>query len=792
MNWHSRLIIKTAAAKSKIQKYGIVDPSVKFFIYTYENALPWDQIDKVKQKGGNAEAAIQDLISSNLMSELQTKITRTKDDSSKDNNYLAYYDIQGRYEEARRHPPVPADLEAAYQIYVRDPAGAEERIRGVVNKDKQERFHEWWNYVNEEDMYKNSPAFKYSVLKPIIDSSPKDKEVAPLPLNPEALAYIWDEITVKGVNQMNVLKKYRKQSAKVNEERAKSINVSEEGEKEEKKWVHIPSKIKDPHNYKINKAMLQGFSQGTSWCIAGETMSNTHLSKGDFWLYLEDNRAVVAIRLDNNEKVMEIRGHQHPDSEGWTKLKPYWKEVTSFLSKSNFNYTDNAQYKKLKRIVLMNDNLVRGSDNYNTLVDMLRTDHKAYEEISDENRVKFPEFLDIAAEGYRKEVNEYLIEIEKPGLTEAESFTAFENFQGYFNKLPPEINNVLGDMQPRIIDAHKQAFGNNPFLFPEFPIEIQKQFTKEEKIGAWRKYIADDPYRFNDDRIGDIKESLNLNMKGLWLDKIKTNPLHLDYMPKAILKEFGPNELAPILLEDFAQFPVSQRYMGVYDKLNRIEPFVQQGVISRDQIVTIFRNSLRTNPEWIDAIPPQYKEEVMGGQNVAEMVEVIRDKAIRSIQTPDYFKSLSPDVQNAVLEQYGLDVGNAFAKNAERYLGMMHQFWVTVPESLRLFWINNPDKDTAGIVEQTATFYAQQLAQNMSEFDKIFPQIPSEIQGKVWSKLAFGRNWYKKAKTEKEYRDYLEKALGVGKYQTERPKKKEKKREPQHSMDMHDEGDDGW
>lgn len=774
MNWHKRLTIKTAAAKSKIQKFGIADPSVKFFIHKYENILPWDKIDQAKQKGQNPEEFIQSFISSSLLPSIQKKI----DPNSDDNNYIKKYDVQGQYEaamagyQANPEQPVPPELEMAYQIYLRDPVGAEEKLKGVVNKDKYDRFHEWWNYLDEEDSYKESPAFKYAVLKPIIDSSPEKTEVAPLPLNPEALTRIWDDITTKGVNQMNVLKQYRKESGKINEARANTIDV--EGEKNNK-WMNIPSKIKDQHNYKINKAMLQGFSQGTSWCIAGEQMSDTYLSKGDFWLYLEDSRAVVAIRLDSKDKVLEIRGHQYPDSNGWSKLQPYWQEVTNFLHKSKLDYKENDQYKKLEKIWFMNKDLERGNPDYNEVTNRIQQEHSAYLMLSDENRQKFPEFLEIAVVGYRKELDNYLREMEVPGMTETQYFSTFEKFQGYYNKILPEIKTSLGDMQPRIIQAHKKVFTNNPYLFPEFPKEIQQQFSPQERKEAWEGYIAEDPYRFNDDRIGDIKGTLQLDLKSMWINLIRKNALHLDYMPKVILNSFEPNELAPILLEDFSRHPVSQRYSGIYDKLGRVEKFVEQGIISREHIVDIFRNSLTSHPEWIDAIPPQYKEEVMGGQNAVDMTGVIRDKAIRSIQTPDYFKGLSLDIQNAILEQYGQDIGSAFVKNSGVYGGMIHQFWMSVPENVRPFLPNN-------IREKAATLFAQQLAQDMTQFDKAFSQIPPDIQGDVWNKLAFGKNWYKKAKTEREYKDHLQKILGVGKYKTD----------PQHSMDMHDGGDDGW
>jgi hypothetical protein len=62
-------------------------------------------------------------------------------------------------------------------------------------------------------------------------------------------------------------------------------------------------------------------------------------------------------------------------------------------------------------------------------------------------------------------------------------------------------------------------------------------------------------------------------------------------------------------------------------------------------------------------------------------------------------------------------------------------------------------------------------------------------------------NWYKRARAPRfdgaveDLRDHLERVLGLGKYeppQNDKPKSPSAKGGPAHSLDMHDEGDDGW
>ncbi len=117
MNWHKRLLFKTAAAASKIKRYNIASPSVKFFIHKYENIIPWNDVEKAKTSNQSPEEVINNFISTKLLPSLLSKI----EPASKDNNYMKRYDVKAEYEAAmavhRQNPdqPVPADLEVAYR-----------------------------------------------------------------------------------------------------------------------------------------------------------------------------------------------------------------------------------------------------------------------------------------------------------------------------------------------------------------------------------------------------------------------------------------------------------------------------------------------------------------------------------------------------------------------------------------------------------------------------------------------------------------------------------------------------
>ncbi len=715
MNWHKKLL-KLAAARNKINALGIVDPSLKFFVHRYE--------DMIGKEWGNIKSSedLENYISQTLMPTLQTKMDPTSDK----NNYIKpqHIDIPQEYKDNPQDPI----LQQAYRAYQSGHQNeANKAYLEHLNYDKKNSFGEWSKYLGEEEPYKNNPAFQYSVLKPILDSSPEETKAGPPPLNAEALAFIWEDINDNNITQMNVLKKYKKIASKLDKEGIQSVSAGGGNE-----WIKIPSKIAEPENYDKNLKKLQSFSQGTGWCVARQYHSNAYLSKGDFWLYLSDGKAVVAIRLDGN-KVMEIRGLNNE----LTKLEPYWQEVTNFLQKTNFDYQNNEQYKHIQKIYLMNANLERGSENYNTVMDMIRKDHKSYLKLSDQNRQKFPEFLDVAKQGYAAELDKRLLEIEIPGLNENQYMRVFEGFQDYYKALPLEIKNAMGDMQPRIIEAHKKAFHNNPIILTEFPPEMQQMFSQDDQFSAWNNYIGQDPYHYNDKRIPlEIRQKLSPEfLKREWDKLLTINSEHVDNIPPELKNLWGAGELEQYIIRDFTKYPVS-RVRGRFNKLDRMEKLVNEGRIQRSQMIESLTNAIRTHPEWMSILPKNYQDEILAtGGGVGNIVQ--REQSSHVIRDIGYFKSLDPQKQELLLNQYGPAIGEAFAREREKYFGMLHDFWLATPENVR-------NHMPAAVIEEVAQYYVNLLNSDPDNFDSIFPKIPPDIQAVVFSKMGSMNNWYRR------------------------------------------------
>ena len=719
MNWHKKIILKTAAAQSKINKLRIAKPSLKFFVHRYENSvgIDWNKIKSSED--------LETHISSNLLPSLHSKI----DPSSEKNNYLKseFLDLEAEFREHQDDP----QAQQAWRIYQSNPEAAKQRVLSVINDGKQEIFKGWWNYLTQEDeSYKDNPAFAYSVLKPLIDSSPENVKNPPAPLNAEALASIWNEISDQGVTQMNILKKYRKISSKMNRQGAETVNATGEGE-----WIKIPSKLEDPGHYDRNLSKLQAFSQNTGWCVAQPYHSNLYLSKGDFWMYMVGDKPVVAIKLTGDKHVDEIRGH-HNNKNPKKYLYPYWQEITDFLHSSNLNYEDNGHYKEIQNIYSMNKNLERGSKDYQIVLGRVQRDHKIYLQISEENRQKFPEFLEAARIGYMKELEVYLTKMEK-AADDTNFLIRFDEFQNYYNGLPPEIKAIVTDLNPRILRAYKKAFHSNPVIFTEFSTEIQKQFSKEEQTEAWVGYVIEDPYHYNDSRIPkDIRQAMPLKPLKVKFEKLlQQNSEHIDYIPPEILSLWEKGELEQYVLRDFARYPVSRAF-GKLDKLDRVERLVAQGRISHQQVMESLSNSVTSNPQWFNILPPKYQKELMGGGRIRNLVE--EEKRTHILRDVGYFKNLSLDQQNQILKSNGAEIGQAFAKQlTTTYRGLYHPFWINTPASVRPYL-------PFEIIDATAQYYVNEINKNPSNQEAMLEMVSPDIRPFVFSKLGAIMNWYKK------------------------------------------------
>ena len=305
MTWYNKQL-KIAAPKDKIRKFNVTDPVLQVFIQQYEKLVDWNSVKD--------QDDIQDYIYDVLIPPVISQIER----DSENNVYIKDYDLDREVEILMNDPTFPMHPQyqqamQAMQYYRMYPEQSKEQALSIVNNEKEQIFDKWWNYLTEVNQeYSENPAWLYMVMNSLVKSSPETSQTMPMTLNAQALAEIWYGLH-ENPSPLNFAKTYQSVSARIDAENAEFIATDASGESG---WISIPGEKKDPANFEENVDKLIRFSHGNNWCTASGGASG-FLKQGNFWLYLENGRAVVAVRtFDNNgqEVVAEIQapGNEPP------------------------------------------------------------------------------------------------------------------------------------------------------------------------------------------------------------------------------------------------------------------------------------------------------------------------------------------------------------------------------------------------------------------------------------------------------------------------------------------------
>lgn len=219
---------------------------------------------------------------------------------------------------------------------------ARQEAKKTIVKDQEQSLDNWIDYLGSEDApYPNW--LKYWTVRSIAGLSSYDKEkhefkkrskgtVAPFPdINREALSYVLDAVEKKHtgkkeeVTDENWEKLLKTENfGKLYAHAIEKITPASEEEKEniQGEWV----KYDQGSDAKPLYESLQG--HGTGWCTAGESMAESQLAAGDFYVfYSKDQKGLakiprVAIRMQNDE-IAEVRGIQAEQN-----LEPVMTDVT--------------------------------------------------------------------------------------------------------------------------------------------------------------------------------------------------------------------------------------------------------------------------------------------------------------------------------------------------------------------------------------------------------------------------------------------------------------------------------
>ena len=323
--------------------------------------VPWENV----QSSGD----IDNYINSKLLPELYSKI----DPESGSNNYLKDIDLQLEFQNNQQDP----QIQQAFAIYKQDPEQAKKTILESINKQKMKVFNKWWNYITKEnDIYQESPSFAYSVLKPMIDKSTDKDKRSTMPLNEMAVASLYDKIKSEGgQNAFRVDKQYEKEVNIVNQKTTESVKGT--SSKDGNGWIRIPSQKNDPANFQANVDKLIGYSVPNGWCT-GSGMATPYLSRGDFYLYVVNGKAEVAIRMDGNS-LGEIQGERNQAPFSYTS------EIEEFLNAKGIDPQNDYHYKELMEAKNLNEDL-KDPEKYKLFLEKIQSDVSLVSRLSKENR----------------------------------------------------------------------------------------------------------------------------------------------------------------------------------------------------------------------------------------------------------------------------------------------------------------------------------------------------------------------------------------------------------------------
>jgi len=397
-------IYRLAAFKEKVQRYNIDDPFLTFFIQKYENLIPWNKIKSSEDINAH--------ISSSLLPDLQRSI----DPKSDSNRYLKEIDLEAEFNQNPGDPQV----QQAWAIYQQDPEKAQESILEAINGQKQRIFDSWWSYFTSgNDVYAQTPAFAYTVLKPIFDKSKANNKRSTMPLNEMAVAALYEKVrNGGGTEQFRIDKQYMNEVNVANQQSTEVVPGTKM--KDGNGWIRLPSQQNDPSNFQDNVNKLVGYSVPNGWCT-GSGMAVPYLTKGDFYLYILDGKAEVAIRMDGG-RLAEIQGERNRAPFAYTE------EIEEFLNAKGIDPGNDYHYAELMEAKKLNDNLL-DPQKYKKFVEQITKEPRLIDRLSKENR-------------QNPEVVQDIVKAIDVGIRKQEKgrhYFQLNNEVGYYSELPQDI-----------------------------------------------------------------------------------------------------------------------------------------------------------------------------------------------------------------------------------------------------------------------------------------------------------------------------------------------------------------
>lgn len=662
-------LFKQAGPADKIRAFNVQRPSVAAFIYKYENLIPWSNLERTEQ-------AIQEFIRSTLLTDLAEKIDPKSDNS----NYLKNIDVEKEYRNAGNDP----QIQQAWAMYQHNPAEARQFLMDTINDEKRNTFAGWWQYLMQDNpIYAEDPAFVYSIFNPVLRSSPDDVKRAPVSVNAEAVANVYEKINEDP--QTNIFKAYKQEVTRLHLE---SSTAQTQMDREGGNWIFIPGREKEPGSFKENVQKLKDLSAGTGWCTASG-MAKNYLERGNFWLYIIDGKAQVAIR-DQAGEVVEIRGHNNKPPKDFTR------PIFEFLESSKLEYRRSPHFKELKEIELLSRNLQDPSKKegvVNSIIKSIQLDWGInlgmYEKLSQQQKEDHPDIVERAA----KKIEELLVAT----LANEES-----NKWWRYRFLPPEIRQLI-----------------HPDVKKSMAEKYQNQLERFETSIAQNQHISwpDIP----DDIIPYIPQDILTKAAKILVTKKGAH--HLKYIPEDIGKFISHEEVIQGVSATARSSPYSLRYIPEEVILS----------VPSEQWLEICTQLAKSHVHIARGLPPSIKKQIPREIWVEGWGNAIKSSPVAYKQAPKKYKQ---DLFSLAVETYN----EYFTKNiptAARWRAMAEELKPWVKDSVISKWqsvlLQKPaewKRIPKPLIPSLRPFMTQLLREKLKKRPSYYRHVPMEFQAR--------------------------------------------------------------
>ena len=337
--------VRVDPVEAKIKELNITNPSNKLFLYRYGKKLDLLEDQEIKNE--------EDL-TRYIHNELIPQVSLRMDKSYPDNNYVKDIDPEKFFQYAMDE----AFVKEASEFKKTDPKKAKQIILDGINKIKSDTFHKWHNfltasYINpsgKKISFSNQKdsAFVFMLLDQLFDSSPANKYQVKnmFPSSVEGLYKIAQSSTDKQFQNFSLLPTYSQYFRDNNCQGLEPIKDSKFA------WLPIQSTLTDADKKEKNVERLTGFADGNGWCFGSEETAINYLKNEDFYLLLQDDRAVVAIAYDKkNSQAKQIKGR-------FNKIpQEFCYQVRDLLFSKNLNAEQTYEWKELKKLFKLEDDL---------------------------------------------------------------------------------------------------------------------------------------------------------------------------------------------------------------------------------------------------------------------------------------------------------------------------------------------------------------------------------------------------------------------------------------------------